>query len=102
MKLEDLQPYVQSSDIPETYQPIVSLIGIDALIKLCRYSAGEEIYFPRADTIFKKTRNRMICREYNGYNIRELSQRYGLTIKQVKNIVKCPESDLNIVDDKKV
>ena len=91
MKLEDLRSHVLPSDIPETYQPVVTLIGVDALIELCLYCRGDMIYFPKADTIFKKTRNRMIRQEYDGYNLRELSRRYDLTIRQIKNIVRCPE-----------
>ena len=102
MKLEDLQPYVLPSDIPETYQPIVSMIGVDALIKLCQYSMGNEIYFPMAETILRKTRNRMMIQEYTGYNIKDLSKKYGLTIKQVQNIIKSPARDLDIPDANKM
>ena len=102
MKLEDLQPYVLPLRHTETYQPIVSMIGVDALIKLCQYSMGSEIYFPMAETILRKTRNRMMIQEYTGYNIKELSKKYGLTIKQVQNIIKSPARDLDISDANKM
>lgn len=87
-----LVKHVIPSDVPETYQPIVSLIGMDAFLKLCWYGSGDEIYFPMPETIFRKARDRLLLQEYNGYNIDELSKKYGLTIKQVKNIIKRSDS----------
>ena len=46
------------------------------------------MYVPIADTIVRKTRNRMISQEYNGYNAKILSKKYGISEKQIKNVVK--------------
>lgn len=92
MEEKQLAQYVRLSDIPETYQPIAALIGIDAFLKLCQYGSGDEIYFPMPKTIFRKARNRLLIQEYNGYNLEELSKKYSLTANQVKNIIK--RSDL--------
>lgn len=35
-----LLKHVDVSDIPETYQPVVDLIGLDNFLKLCRYAMG--------------------------------------------------------------
>ncbi len=80
--------HVDVSDIPETYQPVVSLIGLDNFLKLCRYAMGDELYFPMQKSILCSTRNRLILQEYNGYNFEELSRKYNLTVKQIKNILK--------------
>ena len=88
LKFEDYAKNVLQSDIPETYQPVVELIGIDAFLKLCQYCMGDELYFPMIDTIFRNTRDRMILKEYNGRNIKALAQKYDMTIKQMKNIIK--------------
>lgn len=79
---------VDVSDIPENYQPIVSLIGMDNFLKMCRYAMGDEIYFPMQESILRNARNRLIIQEYNGHNLAELSQKYSLTAKQINNIVK--------------
>lgn len=78
---------VNESDIPETYQPVVSLIGLDNFLKLCQYAMGDELYFPMQKSILSGTRNRLILQEYNGYNLMELSKKYNLTTKQIKNII---------------
>ena len=40
------------------------------------------------ETIYKKVRNKLILREYNGYNHIQLSKKYNLTAKHIMNIVK--------------
>ncbi len=88
MDNDELVKYMELSDVPETYQPIVRLIGLDAFLKLCSYGSGSEIYFPMQETIYKKVRNKLILREYNGYNHIQLSKKYNLTAKHIMNIVK--------------
>ena len=79
---------VDVSDIPETYHPVVSLIGLDNFLKMCQYAMGDELYFPMQESILRKTRNRMILQEYDGYNLMELAKKYSLTTTHIKNIIK--------------
>lgn len=88
MDNDELLKRVDISDIPETYQPVVSLIGLDNFLKLCRYAMGDELYFPMQESILRNARNRLIIQEYNGHNLAELSRKYGLTRKYIRNIVK--------------
>lgn len=88
MDNDELLKHVDVSDIPKTYQPVVSLIGLDNFLKLCRYAVGQELYFPMQDSLLRNTRKRLIIREYNGYNLSELSHKYDLTPSHIRNIVK--------------
>ena len=88
MDNDELLKDVDVSDIPETYQPVVSLIGLDNFLKLCRYAMGDELYFPMQESVLRNTRKRLIIREYNRSNISELSHKYDLTPNQIRNIVK--------------
>lgn len=90
MQMDDneLLKNVHISDISETYHPVISLIGLDNFLKLCQYAMGDELYFPMQKSILCGTRNRLILQEYNGYNFEELSRKYNLTVKQIKNILK--------------
>lgn len=88
MNSNELLKYVDVSDIPETYQPVVSLIGLDNFLKMCQYAVGDELYFPMQESILRNARNRLIIQEYNGHNLAELSRKYGLTKKCIRNIVK--------------
>lgn len=76
------------SDVPATYQPVVSLIGLDNFLKLCRYAMGDELYSPTQKNMLRLVRNRLIVQEYNGKNLKELSKKYNLTTKQIGHIVK--------------
>lgn len=75
-------------DIPEKYSGIVSIIGIEKFVEMSEYAKGDKLYFPKAESILAPARNRMIKKEYNGYNVRELAERYNLTTTQIGNILK--------------
>ena len=75
-------------DIAERYREIVELIGIRKFILLSNYARGDELYFPKVENVVSPARNRRIKKEFNGYNSKELADKYNLTIKQIQNIMK--------------
>ena len=75
-------------DIGERYREIVDLIGIRKFILLSNYARGDELYFPKVENVISPARNRRIKKEFNGYNSKELADKYNLTIKQIQNIMK--------------
>lgn len=48
---------------------------------------GTTIYIPSATTGNAKTRNLQIYKEFNGHNYGELARKYGLSEKQIRNIL---------------
>ena len=75
-------------DISESYRPVVDIIGIEKFIELSEYAKGDELYFPKTENIIAPARNRRIKKEWNGYNSKELAEKYNLTTKQIGNILK--------------
>lgn len=75
-------------DISESYREVVAIVGIDKFIELSDYARGDELYFPKVENIIAPARNRRIKKEYNGYNTKELADKYNLTTKQIGNILK--------------
>lgn len=75
-------------DIADSYRPVVDIIGIDKFIELGEYAKGDELYFPKLENIIAPARNRRIRAEWNGYNSKELAEKYNLTVKQIGNILK--------------
>lgn len=75
-------------DIGERYREIVELIGIRNFVQLSNYARGDELYFPKVENVVSPARNRRIKKEFNGYNSKELADKYNLTIKQIQNIMK--------------
>ena len=87
-QLRELVRETRPEDIAETYRPVVEIIGIEKFIELSDYAKGDELYFPKVENITAPARNRRIKREWNGYNMKELAERYNLTVKQIGNILK--------------
>ena len=75
-------------DIPKKYRPVVQIIGIGKFIELSEYAKGDELYFPKTENIIAPARNRRIKKEWNGYNSKQLAEKYNLTTKQIGNILK--------------
>lgn len=98
--LEELISETTIDDIGERYRDVVELIGIRNFILLSNYSRGDELYFPKVENVVAPARNRRIKKEYNGYNMKELADRYNLTVKQIGNVLKDepPAGQLSIDD----
>lgn len=79
---------IKEEDISEKYRDIVGIMGIECFIEMSEYAKGDTLYFPKVESILAPARNRIIKREYNGYNIKELAERYNLTTTQIGNILK--------------
>lgn len=75
-------------DIPERYRDVAGIMGVETYVKVSDYARGDEIYFPKPETLLMAARNRRIHDEYNGYNQKELAEKYDITIQQVNNILK--------------
>lgn len=75
-------------DIGERYRKIVEIVGIRKFILLSNYARGDELYFPKVENVIGPARNRRIKKEFNGYNGKELADRYNLTVKQIQNIMR--------------
>lgn len=86
--LKELVKETRLEDISENYRPVVEIVGLEAFIELSEHAQGDEIYIPKAESIVAPARNRRIRKEYDGYNIRDLADKYDLTTKQIANILK--------------
>lgn len=75
-------------DLPESCQPIVEIVGLERFFELSEYAQGDALYIPKPESIVAPARNRKIKKEWNGYNIRELADKYGLTPNRIRNILK--------------
>lgn len=86
--LQELMEDTTIDDIADRYRDIVEIVGVTKFIQLSDYARGHELYFPKAENILAPARNRRIKKEYDGYNEKELADRYNLTIQQIRNIMK--------------
>lgn len=70
-------------DIASKYRRVAEIVGVEKFIELSDYAKGDELYFPKVENVIIPARNRMIKREWDGYNIKELAEKYNLTVKQI-------------------
>ena len=70
-------------DIAPKYRRVAEIVGVEKFIELSDHAKGDELYFPKVENIIIPARNRMIKREWDGYNIKELAEKYNLTVKQI-------------------
>ena len=63
-------------DLSEDQKQICDCIGVDAYAKLVLLVDGDDIYIPKIAAV-----------DFNGYNYKYLSQKYGLTVRTIRSIV---------------
>lgn len=73
-------------DLPEPYDQYAQQIGIENLYKLSKNFGGTTIYIPQVDALFKEWKYNKIKEEYNGYNIKQLAVKYGVSDRTVQKI----------------
>jgi len=77
--------------VPVKYDPghpIAKLLGGESFLKLIDAYGGEEHFdIPKADRAMIALRNRRIREDYSVMSQRQLALKYGLTERQIRNIV---------------
>ena len=68
--------------LPETYQNLVRVIGMDAALRLCGEYGGSVLYIPKLDRLQASRRI-----ERNGRNNEELARKYGVSTRWVQKAV---------------
>ena len=91
-KLPEWMKQVGPQDLPEVYQEMAEIIGVEATVHLARVYAGTSVYFPKLERALMTLRNQAIYREYNGRNVRLLARRWGLSARHVRQIISLAEA----------
>lgn len=91
-KVTDWIKNVRLEELPEVYQEMAAVIGVERTVHLARIFAGTSVYFPKLERALLGQRNALIRREFDGANIRHLSRRWGLSVRHVRHIVNPPRS----------
>lgn len=73
--------------LPENYQEVARLVGVDNALRLSRHLGGTCFYYQKLDSLLLKKRDERICREFTGCNHRDLARKYGLTESWIREIV---------------
>lgn len=74
--------------LTEDDRQLISVVGAEAFLRLIDTYGGGNVYIPKYDRFERYTRNKAIMAEFDGYNFRELAQKYHLTEMQIRVILK--------------
>ena len=83
----DWRREVRAADLPDIYQEVAAVIGVEATLKLAETFGGASPYFPVLGCALRDIRNRAIRREFTGANHKELARRWGLSVRHLRQIV---------------
>lgn len=85
---------VNSEELPEIYQEISDLIGVEYALKLAEYFRGQTVYFNTLDKFLREKRDEAICSEYGEKSVKELAKKYALSERTIYGILE--KSGINI------
>lgn len=78
---------VTLDDLDGDQLEIAEVIGMEAYRHLVKHFGGNSLRVYQEDTLIKGKRDKEILEQYTGYNIRQLSIKYGLSDRTIRNIV---------------
>lgn len=79
--------------LPENYQEVAEIVGMEAALRLAQHLGGGRIYYPKIESLLRDKRDAKIRAEFTGFNHRELARHYGLTESWVREIIHRRRSD---------
>lgn len=93
--MTDLLEYLTIDDLDSNSRHLAELVGIEGFKNLVRvYGGTANLYIPKADRLVIPIRDTLICREFNGANSYELSIKWNLTERYIRDIVKDRKKEL--------
>lgn len=85
--------YLQVEALPEHYQDVVAVIGIDATVKLAQAFPGVPLYFKHVDRLLLPAKKAYILAKSTGANQRRLALETGLPLSSVYEILKADHEE---------
>ena len=83
----DIEKITSLEQLSGDQRELAETVGLEAYRKLVENYGGMCVYIYKPETILRERRNTEICNEFNGFNYRELAQKYHLSEKTVREIV---------------
>lgn len=78
---------VRPEQLPEVYQEIAGVIGLEPTLHLAQVFSGNSVYFPKLERSLLDLRNQLIRDEFDGANTRQLARRWGLSTRHLRHIL---------------
>jgi Mor family transcriptional regulator len=92
----DIAAEMSVEHLPESYQGIAEIIGIEATLQLSEYFGGQRFYFRKIEGLLMDKRDERIRAEFTGFNHVDLARRYGLTETRIRDILRCKSQQCDL------
>lgn len=79
---------IKIEELPEKYQEMACIIGIENTIRLAEHFGKEGFYFTGIEKVIVKKKEDFIIKNFNGINHRELAKATGYSERWVYEILK--------------
>lgn len=79
----DWSKLITTDDLPEAYQAVVELIGLENTMKLAEKFHGRPIYLANPDKLFLPAKQRYFEKHFNKNNHLSLSVVTGLSVRYI-------------------
>lgn len=87
--------YLQIEELPEHYQDVVAVIGIEATVALAQAFPGVPLYFKHVHKLLYPAKRAYIVDKFTGANHRRLALDTGLPLATVYDILKADREGKN-------
>lgn len=74
-------------NVSEALAALADIVGVEGVKDIVRAFGGGTLYIPMSEALIRRRRDCLIFSEFDGCNHRELATRYGLSCRQIRNII---------------
>lgn len=74
-------------DLEPPYDELADVVGLETAKKIARLYQGQQVYFPKLERKCDPLLKKMIKEEFDGYNYKELAEKYDYTERWIRKIV---------------
>ncbi len=78
---------LKTEELPEQYQEMATLIGLENTIILAAYYGKSGVYFPSLDGVIQAKKKEYIIKNSKGDNQRELARATGYSVRWVYEVI---------------
>ena len=79
---------LRKEDVYEHLEMLYEIVGQEKYLEIVRMYGGSNLYIPTYKATIRNSRNREIKKKYNGVNASYLACEYGMSVNNIKNIIK--------------
>ncbi|MBB6214068.1 hypothetical protein HNQ80_000137 [Anaerosolibacter carboniphilus] len=84
--INELKQKLTPDLIPYPYNEWAEIIGSENLYELAQELGGATVYIPKPEILIREVRNKSIQEEFTGFNYGELSKKYRLSERWIREI----------------